>query len=143
MLAQSDRNGGWVQWVPGTRAGPGKGVWPPRDAETALSDAELATLGLYRVVQEEVPDGKRATAWALVDVDGLPVRRPTLADLPPPPTPEQLAAQFDSLVLSTDQTRLAIRAVVSLLADRMGVTDAQAKTAVKNRMQAIAEGTRG
>lgn len=62
---------------------------------------------------------------------------------PPPPTSDELAAQFDLIAGSRDTVELAVRAIVSLLADRMGITDEQAKTAVRARMKAIADGTRG
>ena len=61
----------------------------------------------------------------------------------PRPTPADLAAQLDTITGGLDQTSLALRAVISLLADRMGVTDAQAKAAVKQRMQQVAAGERG
>lgn len=146
MLAYDDGKGGWIAWQPGTRMlNPDgtKGLTPPTTAETALSTEELATLGLHRVVVEAVPDGKIATGYTLVDNAGVPTWRPALADPPPPPTSAELAAQFDRIEGRTTTMELAFRALLSLLADRMSVTDAQAKTAIRNRMQAIAEGTRG
>lgn len=145
MLAYPTK-AGWAIWVAGSRVPSldgGKGLTPPKNAEAAFSDDGLAKLGLYRVTREEIPEGKIATDWSLVDDKGLPVYRPTLEDAPPPPTAAELAAQFDRIEGKTTTVELALRAVISLLADRMGVTDAQAKAAVRNRMQAIAEGTRG
>lgn len=61
----------------------------------------------------------------------------------PKPTAADLAAQLDAVVGSTDRLELVLRAVVSLIADSRGITDAQAKAAVKQRAQQIAAGDRG
>jgi hypothetical protein len=71
--------GDWFQWAAGTRV-PTSKLTPPPNAETVLSTEELEAIGLYRVTQESVPEGKVATAWTLVDEAGAPVLRPTLAD---------------------------------------------------------------
>lgn len=57
-------------------------------------------------------------------------------------TPAALAAQVDSLSGSYDPLGLLLRAIISLMADSRGVTDKQARAAVKQRMQDIAAGTR-
>ena len=117
-------DGVWTQWTPGTRC---NGLWPPRKAETLLSDKELADLGLYRVTVEAIPDGKVVTGWSLVDVKGLPVHRPTLEDAPPPAPVyipvatlrERLEAvdKWDSLIAALPPAKLA-----KLLSLREGVS---------------------
>lgn len=68
----------------------------------------------------------------------------------PPPTADELADQLNSIVANTSTTELALRAVISLISDQIFTSDpdpvsrdTKAKTAVRNRMKAIAEGTRG
>lgn len=87
MLAYRVNDTGWALWSGGRVPTPngGKGLTPSPNAEMVLSDQELATLGLYRVTVEDVPEGKITTGYTLVDVEGLPVYRPTLEDAPPPP----------------------------------------------------------
>jgi len=87
MLAYREGEAGWAQWQPGSRVPTpegGKGLTPPPNAEAVLSDQELATLGLWRVEAEGVPEGKVAISWTLTDQKGAPVLRPTLEDAPPP-----------------------------------------------------------
>lgn len=57
-------------------------------------------------------------------------------------TPAALAAQVDSLSGAYDPLGLLLRAIISLMADSRGVTDKQARAAIKQRMQDIAEGKR-
>lgn len=71
----------WQIWTPGTRLP--SGLTPPPNAEAAFSPEELTAVGLAPVTREAVPAGQRATAWNLVDVEGAPVYRPTLEDVPP------------------------------------------------------------
>lgn len=133
-------DGSWTAWRPGSRLP--SGMSPPPNAAEIMSPKELAKLGLSLVTVEAVPDGYHATGWTLVEVKGAPVSQPAIQAIIPP-TSDELAAQVSPILASKDTLELALRAVISLLADKMAVTDAQAKTAVQNRMKAIAEGTRG
>lgn len=77
MLAQKI-NGTWTPWN-GERI---DDILHPVNIEQLWPDEELSAIGLARVVRAEVPAGKRATNWTLVDVAGVPTETPTLEDIP-------------------------------------------------------------
>lgn len=86
-------------------------------------------------VTPQNPAGK-AWQWVLDNPPPLP-------DPPREPTSQELADRLDALTNDRDTLVLAVRALISLLADDKSVTDAQARTAVKARMKLIAEKQRG
>lgn len=124
MLAYR-HNDAWHRWEPGRRLPDGS--TPPRRAEELLDLSELEALGLHPVTREAVPEGQVATDWSLVDVEGMPVYRPTL-EAAPPPAPvyvpvatarERLEAieKWDDLVAALPPAKLA-----KLLSLREGIS---------------------
>lgn len=79
MLAQKI-NGAWTPWN-GEEI---NGTQNPLNIEQLWQDADLNAIGLYRVTDGAIPDGKQADSWSLQDVNGSPVNVPTLSDIPAP-----------------------------------------------------------
>lgn len=72
------------------------GTQNPPNIEQLWSDEELAAVGLYRVTNGDVPDGKIATEWTLTDTPNGPMNVPTLVDIPAPmPTLEDRVAAIE------------------------------------------------
>lgn len=83
--------------------------------------------------------------WIRSDVAGVGWTYDGNSFYPPSSTlsDAEINRRFRDIDESSDRIELALRAVISLLADQLGVTDQQAKDAVRQRMKAIVEGTRG
>ena len=79
MLAQKIKDV-WTQWN-GEEI---NGTQNPPNIEQVWTDEELHAIGLYKVVDQAVPDGKMADSWSLQDVAGVPTNVPVLKDIPPP-----------------------------------------------------------
>lgn len=94
MLAQKI-NGQWQTW--GGEAI--SDIRYPLNVEQLWTDEDLAAVGLYRITDAAIPDGKIAAEWPLQDVDGKPVNTPTLINAPIPqkPTKADLLAQISAL----------------------------------------------
>ncbi len=58
-----------------------------QNIETAWTDEELAAVGLFRVADPGIPEGKVATASGLQDENSVPTLHYTLEDAPPVPLP--------------------------------------------------------
>lgn len=77
MLVRSDTLTRW-------RLEPLNGISHPRNIETLWSDAELAAIGLYRVVPFVLPEGKRKVSGPTYEiVDGKAVESFVVEDIPP------------------------------------------------------------
>lgn len=81
-LAYKNNENQWIEWRPGSRLP--SGLTPSRNAEQLMSELELEELGLYTIVVESIPLGKRSTAKTLTDVEGVPTYVHTLEDIPVP-----------------------------------------------------------
>lgn len=88
MLVTKTQNG-WLRWS-GEILGD---IRYPSNVELLWSDKDLAAIGLVRVVDGPIPDGKLAAGWTLTDAAGVPTNVPTLADAP---TPQQ---KLDAFIL--------------------------------------------
>ena len=93
MLALKS-NGVWTRWVGQLLGDNQYGA----NIETAWSDDELMTLGLHRVSDPGVPQGKVAKSSSLADVNGVPTVVYVLEDAPPAPVPILLPYQFFAML---------------------------------------------
>lgn len=73
-------DGEWVPW----RGEVINNTVYPLNIETLWGAEELAKIGLYVPAESAVPDGKMATEWRVEEAGGVPVKTPTLVDLPQP-----------------------------------------------------------
>lgn len=113
----------------------------------------------YRVINAEQspvtpPNGQHHagayTPWVYDAANDRATRDPIYVADPPPPSTDELADQLNDLQGQTGLTELALRALISLISDQIFSNDPdpvsrdqKAKAAVRNRMKAVAEGTRG
>lgn len=85
MLAFLD-NGSWVKWTNQLRPYNGSELYRiPSNAEEVYSDEELFSFGLYRVVEETIPENKRVTSWSLVERNEKPFKECVYTDILPEP----------------------------------------------------------
>lgn len=71
----------------------------PLNIETLWTDEELAKIGLFPLTNADIPLNKVATDWRIEDVEGEPVRTPTLIDTPKPvPTLEDRLSVIEKML---------------------------------------------
>lgn len=91
------------------------GVTHPANILSLWSEADLAAIGVRRIAETPIPEGKVSAGSSLQIIDGIVTRVHTLVDAPPPPVPEAITPLQARKALRQTGLKAAVDNYVSML----------------------------